>query len=71
MMSAGTRLVAFVLHECNQGVPGVPPVYQLFLYQVVHRKHPPPLGFSCLPSMCTECTTGLALALVIDRGPWL
>ena len=29
------------------------------------------MRFLAYAGFCTECTTGFALALVMDRGPWL
>jgi hypothetical protein len=71
MMSAGTRLVAYGQYVCNQGVPGVPPVYRLIRHVLVHLKRRRNLTCSGRASKCTGCTTGFALALVIDRRPWL
>ena len=69
MMSAGTRLVADGTEACNQGVPGVPPVYRLIWLVLVHLKHKRALVFSVRASKCTGCTTGFALDLEIDRRP--
>ena len=71
MMCAGTRLVADGTELCNQGVPGVPPVYRLIQRVLVHLKCLLALTFSVRTSKCTGCTTGFALALEIDRRPWL